>query len=94
MTKNLFDKFFHIRNPIKGPTVVLSQGNMIGKVMLIPTQKNTLVKTDYQYVGIYDNDYIGTERFMFNFPDLIKYTGIPPYEFYYHIKLYYYNRYL
>ena len=80
---DLFEKFFSVGEIVKmNHKVVLRMGVMYGKVQLLPKEGNIFFKGDYQYVGVFDNEYQGIIDMTHYFKDFFRYTGIKPIELY------------
>jgi len=81
--EKIIEKFFAVGEVVKmDHKVAYSMGNMYGKVQLFPKKTKIFFKDEYQYVGVFDNEYQGIVEVTYYFKVFFKYTGIKPIELY------------
>lgn len=73
----LFNHFFVSYTVMRGPSVVLINKTMLGKIILYPSKKNIFVR-DYDYVFVYDNKQVELSDGINQF---INYTSFPEHDF-------------
>lgn len=87
MNRGIFDVFFTLCEVSVGPTIIspTDGGNWIGRVKIIGTEKNILLKTKEQYIGIREYKTVLSDD-VYN---VLKYLTIEKSKFDYFINQYY-----
>jgi hypothetical protein len=73
----LFNHFFVSYTVMRGPSVVLINKTMLGKIILYPSKKNIFIR-GYDYVFVYDNDKVELSDGIVKF---LNYTSFPENDF-------------
>ena len=79
----IIEKFFTVGEIVKLECKIMFQvGEMYGKVQLIPTKDNIFCKDKYNYVGIFNEEWIGIAEMSHRYKEFMMFTNIGGLELY------------